>query len=156
MRKLNWIAGLSGIVLVALWVGFAYAQVSPPHIGANGLAEWQHNGQDVQGNPETLTFFELAVTPPIGVDLNGGDPALRSKKVTVSEAQVDSLNFETDLAELLSGMTEGSYMLWCRAEDAAGNMSTWTSTTFSLDSVDPTPPAAVKVIKVTVTVEIQQ
>lgn len=97
---------------------------------------WDHDGLDINGNPENVQSFELAVTrhtvPP-----TPPDQAIR--RATVAPANGTTTY---DATTLFQGLPDGGYDVYARAVDTSGNVSEWTGPLFVLtDRVSPTPPS---------------
>jgi hypothetical protein len=145
------------IALVALFAS-TLTQVPPAEVigpGKTVTVAWNHSGLDIQGKPETLAGYELAVTDAT-VDLVV-DPAgviVARKLVPLPMAPETPSAVATDL---LMARGTGTSRLWVRAVDAAGNWSAWsTPLGFTFDGDAPAAPSAPIVIKVEVNVTVNR
>ncbi len=78
-------------------------------IGA--VLEWDHDGLDLQGNPELLDFFTVTVTDV------GGTTVERSQNVGVAVPK------QLPLDPFLAGLPVGDYEIRVIAVDTSGNTS---------------------------------
>ena len=112
-------------VLALASLAFA-AEPAPSPATGSAIVEWDHTGIDVEGNPEQLASFELAVVVP-------------GTFVTVTAcATSGSMTCESILTGL--NLTPGTHSLHVRAVDLAGNKSDWSESLAIV--LDPIPPAA--------------
>ena len=122
------------LLLVPLTLG----QIGPPPVipvlpGSN-LA-WDAVALDVNGDPESISHYTVAVTPVTatvpaqGVTLGSQD---------VPAASGTSIALET----FLTGLPAAEYKLWVRAVDTSANESGWSSPLFTRwDRAAPQIPA---------------
>lgn len=94
---------------------------------------WQHSGLDVTGQPETLAYFEAAVTPP-------GQTPTEFVQVPYAAAE----EYCTSLNAWFSALAPGDYVLWVRAVDTDGNESEFATLDWRLDNRAPAPPGQLK------------
>lgn len=116
-------------------------QTDPVIVGTKAVrAHWQHDGLDIEGQPENLAFFNVAVTTST-MDLNQGHPALKTTQISHGTAGTGMAagNYAMPLEDLLSGLGNGAYLVWVQAEDAAQNQSTWVSVPIILERGVPKP-----------------
>lgn len=115
-------------------------------------SSWDCVTQDVEGNPKTVAFYEVAYAPPI-VDIRLQPQLAVMRKVPVSEAARPEDACGYSLTEWLKDIRQGTFNLYVRAYDAAGNVGDWSQpAVFSLDKI---PPGQVRNVKVKVVIEIQ-
>jgi hypothetical protein len=136
------------IETLILWATATFGQIAPPPIVyANNLSllSWDQVTKDVQGNPETLAGYELAVLPA-GKDLNAGAVPIKVLAVGVDDWA------GVPITRLAEGFSPGPYTFQVRATDAAGNKSAWSdSLELILDGVAPAMPRG---LKITVSVQV--
>lgn len=135
------IAAFLAILLGAV----ADAQTAPAWVTVTSVVTWNPVALDVQGNPETILGYEVALTAP-AVDLVALPTSTVLARATVTTG------VETSLTALTTAKAPGAYRLFVRAQDAALNWSGWSAPLdVSLDFVAPAIPTGLK-IKVIVTV----
>lgn len=120
----------------ALMLGAA----APSAIGPNARITWVSPTLDVNNNPETLSSMDLAIATS-DVDLNVvGSVALR----TIKDINPGDGVAGYSAAVLVAGLPNGTYKVWIRAIDLAGNMSVWgSSDAVPVDVTAPKPPSGI-------------
>jgi hypothetical protein len=123
------------------------------------IAYWSHSGKDVNGNPENLVRAEYIVLHASGtaasqakarleVDLSVSWIESITAAITSFPLEAQSAILQATRADnvtaLLAGLPSGTYKLWVRVQDAAGNWSAYTSSNY-IDLTAPKPPSAVEV-----------
>lgn len=127
----------------------AHAQTRPP-LAKIFIAEWTapkwtaeaptSTWSDVQGNPDVIVSFEIAVLPA-PMDPNA-TPALvfASRLVAWDDALQADKSFRADYRNLTKDLGTGIYRFWVRAIDEADQKSVWVSSDFFLDKTPPEGP----------------
>jgi hypothetical protein len=90
---------------------------------------WDPVTVDIDGNPETVVRYELAVTATTVTDLNAGGVIIK---------QASSITSPMHHSVLTNGLPKGQYHFFVRAVDDHENVSVW-SPPFVASS-DRTPP----------------
>jgi hypothetical protein len=140
----------------------------------HSIALWDHDEKDVEGNPETIAGAQYAVTA-LGIDLNEAPqpwPLLAEKTVPliageppqpvdwrqvlrdagVPQGTIDALGqcYRADTIDDILADEDlaggGSFLLWARVNDPAGNWSEWTVAEGPIVLPDTLPPAAPTVL----------
>jgi len=136
------------LVLLPLLLG----QEAAPKPITKYEALWDCVTIDIEGNPETIAHYELAYAPAV-VDIENQPQLAVMRKLTVAEATRADGTCDWFLTDWLKDIRRGEFTLWCRAYDAAGNVSAWSNPApFSIDKI---PPGQVKNLKVKVVIEIE-
>jgi hypothetical protein len=138
------------VVLGTLMLMPVVPQDDPESITLASILIWDHDCLDIDGNQETMSGFEVAITAD-GVDLNVGGTILESLQVPypctqcVNDTAPGCLTCEQPLQQLLQGRGPGAYRLWVRAFDWESNVSDWSDPiTKRFDSKKPRKPTGLR------------
>ena len=157
---MKWISYLVLAVVCCVAASLSWSQTAP---FVKGLLTWEKPAAAIQNNwlwasangtqDDIPASIEVALTTPL-TDLNAGQPGaplIDIRKTAYPET--NQYDASAMLTEKLGGAT-GTYLLWVRVLDLAGNPSLWVkSQEFRYDVTTPATPANVKVtieIKITV------
>lgn len=149
MTKLSYAA-----IVVMLSVSF------PQVANTVQIAYWDHNGEDVNGNVELIIQAEYSMTLVIH-DPNADDALVINRKTvelstdwkTDLAAEIGNLPLDDQITvnnasradlvdDIFVGVAPGTYKLWVRVNDAAGNWSAWTQSVDIITVDDIVPPTA--------------
>lgn len=127
------------IIIIIIGVALISQTVSTPRIivGKNfsPTFTWYHNWQDINGNPEQVSYFHIRY--------------IKNKTDTTNwyRTEKDTVNFHPPCTYTFKNLEEGLYEIQVRAADYAGNVSNITSSLeFTADKkgwyylLDCTPP----------------
>ncbi|MGH7253908.1 MAG: hypothetical protein ACREIE_08935 [Nitrospiraceae bacterium] len=126
---------------IGLLAGQAVVQI----VGPASWCEWSQVTTDIQGQPEVVSGYEVALVAS-QVDLNAGGTLIRTQVTDQGGWQ------GVQLAQLLTGIPSGQYRIQVRARDEAGNLGRWSEPLAV--RVDVTPPAQVVGVGVELRVSI--
>ena len=134
------------VILGALiFGGSTAAQVLPPvpvPILPGQSVVWDHTKLDIQGNPESLASFDVALTSTAAASPDAAGAVLR--QVSVPEGGPSPWSIVD--TELFAGQGPGVYAVWVRAVDSTGNKSTWHGPLgVAWDRVVPAAPSGIRV-----------
>ncbi|MHA2032788.1 MAG: hypothetical protein ACW99Q_25740 [Candidatus Kariarchaeaceae archaeon] len=127
---------LIGAFLMAMFVGGVptFGQ-QPETCNISGSITWDAVTQDIQGNPETIVHYQVAVFSPLAdIDV---DIPLNMEIVA---------GIEIPLVDVLVGLPMGTYRFAVKAVDIGGNESAWSEfldLTIS-DDIPPGPPIGIR------------
>ena len=125
-------------VLTVLCLVSPVAAQAAPTLGRADAVAWDAVTLDVNGQPDTITFYDVAIVAS-GANLNTAGTAV-IVSVTVTAPKLDTTG-----TVLLATLANGNYVAQVRARDAAGNVSAWSAPfAFGFDGVPPTAPANVR------------
>jgi hypothetical protein len=119
VRNVVFRVSVSGSLLVLLLLPISGGTPGTLEVGYDAKAIWNHEGKDVNGNPETIAKAEIALSIT-SMDLRKNQPYLE-KIVVPSKAGRN----EASISELLADREPGTYRLWIRVIDKANHKSDW-------------------------------
>lgn len=103
---------------------------------------WTHTGLDIQGQPESLISVQYAIS----FDGQGPDTPIDSWTRAIGPTPAGQpYSPRHDITDHVNNLQTGlKYRIHARVQDAAGNWSTWTTSTNTLDLIEPTAPKDLK------------
>lgn len=128
----------------------AVAQTVPPVLigpKVQAIATWDRVTTDIDGNPETISGYELAITPDASMAPDSPQAVLASLTTTATGYG------GTDITPMFASLPPGPLYIFVRAKDEAGNLSGW-SEPVEL-RYDPRPPQIPKNIRITLQITIK-
>jgi hypothetical protein len=134
---------LLAYVLVFLFCALSYLPVSAAEaVGANAIIAWDAVTTDLDGDPETILYYEIAAFP-LGTDL-----VANPLTTALSKAQIEGAQVQAHASTFLMTIPAGSQVIVSvRAVDLAGNISDWAnSLTVKTDFGKPKKPTNLKKI----------
>jgi len=138
------------VVLGTLMLMPVIPQDAPTSIKQTSILGWDHDCLDIEGNQETISGFEVAISAD-GVDLNAGGSTFESLQVPypctecTNDPAPGCLTCEWPIQQLLGGLAPGTYRLWVRAFDWEANVSDWSDPlTVQFDSKRPRKPTGLR------------
>jgi len=137
---------IAGAILGALiFGGSTAAQVLPPApvpILPGQSVAWDHSRLDIQGNPEALASFDVALTSTAAASPDAPGATLR--QVSVPDGGPGPWTILD--TQLFAGQGPGVYAVWVRAVDTTGNRSSWHGPLgVEWDRVVPAAPTGIRV-----------
>lgn len=126
------------------------SQADIPVVGVTTNLLWDHECKDIDGNVEILSRFDMAISDATVNLATGGVPlTVVAVPYPCPQCTTNTTTLGTtcnySIAQLLVGRLAGTYQLWVRAADSAGNISAWSvPLTVRYDKVPPKPPTGLK------------